>query len=377
MWGFMKKEEPEQALFERASYGSPGGGSCACGMMTASSAGGGTPWGGASLFDRYGSDASSPMKLLNMQTHTSRLRAQGVRLVCYLNTEVDRGRSVVVHLPEAEDTISEVIPYVQRKMNLDKRMKFAKKLYTPDGSPITSWEHLTSAAAAEIPIIVACGEPFDSTTIPTSMLAFQEHGGGRMAAQQVKHELQERRKKAAQLKADQVRAAGHGTTSSAAKSARVEAVERNRGQAAQMRHEFMENLLLRAAKQEELVTHVRTNNERHRLEREQRSAKLGMMSRERQLDQAEQRKRAQTHSLYEKQNQLQQLAAEKAEKAKEIRSKKKEASALAKEQLLESRKAAGLQRRVSHISRSVQKAEQEDGQLKLRQAQRDNIRIAS
>ena len=321
MWGFGKKEDTgggdSDALFERPGYDTGSPSRCgSCGMTTSSSAGNRTPGGGGSLFDRYAEGEAKPASVFNLQTHTSRLRAQGIKLVCYLNTEADRGRSVVVHLPEAEDTIAEVIPYIQRKMQLDKRMKFAKKLHTPDGSPVTTWEHLTSAAASETPIIVSCGEPFDSTTIPTSMLAFQEHGGGRGAAHQVKHELQERRKKAAQLKADQVRATGHGTTTTAAKSARVDAVERNRNQAAQMRHEFMENLLLRAAKQEELVTQVKSNNERHRAEREDRHARAGLVARDRALDQAEQRKRSQTHHIYEKQSQMQSIAAEKAERAK-------------------------------------------------------------
>jgi len=364
---------PDNALFERGgAYGSPK--KCACGS-TPSSAATHTPGGGGSLFDRYAASDPSAPKMLNSQTHTSRLRAQGIKLVCYVNTEVNRGRSTVIHLPEAEDTIEEVLPYIQRRMQLDKRMLYGQKLYTPDGSQISTWEDLTSAAAQEIPIIVACGEPFDATTVPASMVAFQEHGGGRLAAQQCKHELQERRKKAAQLKADQVRAAGHGTTSSAAKSARVESVEKNRNQAAQMRHEFMENLLLRAAKQEQLVTAVRANNERHKAAREARTAKTGLMARDRALDQAESRKKTQTHNIYEKQQAMQEEANEKAERAKEMRQKKKEATMMAKEQLAESRKASGLQRRVSHIARSVQKAELEDSQLKMRQQQREAIKV--
>jgi len=367
---------PDQSLFERGSYGagSPGkASSCACGATPSTSAAR-TPGGSGSLFDRYAASDPSGPKMLNSQTHTSRIRAQGIKLVCYINTEVNRGRSTVIHLPEAEDTIEEMLPYIQKRMQLDKRMLYAKKLFTPDGSLITTWEDLTAAAAQDIPIIVACGEPFDATTVPASMVAFQEHGGGRNAAQQCKHELQERRKKAAQLKADQVRASGHGTTSSAAKSARVEAVEKNRNQAAQMRHEFMENLLLRAAKQEQLVTAVRASNERHKAEREARAQKAGLTARDRAIDMAEQRKRAQTHNIYEKQQLLQEDANEKAERAKDIRERKKEATMLAKEQLAESRRAAGLQRRVSHIARSVQKAELEDSQLKMRQQQRDMIK---
>ena len=67
-------------------------------------------------------------------------------------------------------------------------MKYAAKLYTPDGTLITSFDALANYANAEIPIVVACGEPFDPTTIPVAMVSFQEHGGGRAAAAQVKHE---------------------------------------------------------------------------------------------------------------------------------------------------------------------------------------------
>ena len=231
---------------------------------------------GGTLFDKYAANDPTPKKLFNHQTHTSRLRAQGIKLICYLNTEVDSGRSVVVHLPEAEDTIEEVLPYIQIKMQLDKRMKYAQGLYTPDGNKIQTWDHLTSAAAAEIPIIVTCGEKFDALSVPQTMVAFQEHGGGRNAAQQTKHELQERRKKVSQQQAAAVRATGHGTQSSASKAARIEAVEKNRNQATEMRHEFMENLLVRSAQQEELVKSVKLNNERRRAEREERRAKVRM-----------------------------------------------------------------------------------------------------
>ena len=141
-----------------------------------------------------------------------------------------------------------------------------------------------------------------------------------------------------------------------------------------MRHEFMENLLLRAAKQEQLVMAVRANNERHKAEREARTNKTGLKAREAALDQTNERKRTQTHNIYEKQQQLQESANDKAEKAKEIRQKKKEATLLAKEQLAESKKAAGIARRVDHIQRSVQKAELEDSQLKNRQQQREMVK---
>lgn len=377
MFGFGKKKEeapaaapaPEPAgLFEKPAYSTPA--SPGCGMVTASTEASRTP---GTLFDRYGG-AESPGSDVHNATHTSRLRAMGIKLVCYLNTEVDRGRSTVVHLPTEEDTIEEVVPYIQRRMQLDKRMKYAKRLYTPNGTPVDTWEQLTDAAQRELPIIVACGEPFDPTTVPPTMVAFQEHGGGRSAAFTVKHELQERRKKAAQLKADQVRATGHGATSTAPKAAKHTLVETNRQQSAMLRHEFMENLLLRAAKQEEIVAHVKYNKEVMVAERQERVARNGIIAKEKAAMQGEQRKNEQAHHLYAKNQAHQAIAAEKAAKAKEIRLKKKEAAALAKEQLIESKKVAGQQRRVSHIARSVQKAELEESSLKQRQAQRDLVK---
>ena len=55
---------------------------------------------------------------------------------------------------------------------------------------------------------------------------------------------------------------------------------------------------------------------------------------------------------------------------------KKEATRRAKEQLLEARKAAGAQRRISYVSRSVEKAEREDAKLRMLQEQHDRNRLA-
>jgi len=360
-------------MFEKAAYQSPASSptKMASGNFPsqksrpAPRAGSPSP-GGSSLFDRYGANDGGGPKALNSQTHTSRLRAQGVKLVCYVNTEVNRGRSSIIHLPEAEDTIEEVLPYIQRQMKLDKRMKYAQKLFTPDGTQVSTFDQLANFANAEIPIIVACGEPFDTTTIPVAMVSFQEHGGGRAAAAQVKHELAERRKKASQLKADQVRAAGHGTNSVAAKSARMAAVEDNRNQAAAMRHEFMENLLLRAAKQEELVRNVRANNEVRKAERDARNARGAQMRAEK-YGEVGRAKNHSTHRIYEKQQQMAEANQEKAAKAALIREQKQQAAEFAKAQLAAKRKEEGDARRVSHIKRSVNKADSDESALKSRQ----------
>ena len=45
------------------------------------------------------------------------------------------------------------------------------------------------ASALDTPIIVGCGEPFDHSTVPQSLLSFHSHGGGRSAAKTVKKEI--------------------------------------------------------------------------------------------------------------------------------------------------------------------------------------------
>ncbi|KAL3898617.1 MAG: hypothetical protein SGPRY_012806, partial [Prymnesium sp.] len=416
------------------------------------------------LFDRHASPDEIAPRFRNGETLTSKMRMQRIKLVCYVNTEVNSSRSTVVQLPESQNSMGEVIAYVQKKMQLDKRMLYAKKLYTPNGTLITNWEDLTNAAAYEIPIIVSCGEPFDPTTVPASMVAFQAHGGGRAATQLCKQELQVRRKKAAHLKADQVRKAlsvctspssyssplsfssplfrllnplfiakiplhalhitSHSSTLSYSSHspppapyisshhkayssphtmhARVETLERNRDLAAHMRHEFMENLLVRAAKHEEAVSVIRNNNEKLRAERDARTHKTEVFARDRALEQAvlprytrvlipflardfvppfltqaEERKRAQSAIVYEKQQLLQDQANERAQRARKIRQKRKEGAQAVKEQLAEKRRLAGIERRVSHITRALQKAELEEFQLKVRQQQREAIKGGS
>mmetsp|Transcript_22659 Transcript_22659/g.56261 ORF Transcript_22659/g.56261 Transcript_22659/m.56261 type:complete len:140 (+) Transcript_22659:1-420(+) len=136
----------------------------------------------------------------------------------------------------------------------------------------------------------------------------------------------------------------------------------------------MENLLLRAAKQEQLISSVKANHEKARSERQARAQKTDHFARDRALEHAEERKRSQTYNIYVKQQLLQDQANEKAERARQIREKRKEGAQMVKERLAEQRRVAGIQRRVSHITRAVQKAELEEIQLKMRQQQREAIK---
>merc|ERR1719240_2022646 len=99
------------------------------------------------------------------------------------------------------------------------------------------------------------------------MLSFHLHGGGRAAPKVVKKELAEKKMRAAQLKADQVRASGHGLSNAAAHAAKLANIEANRESAAEMRHDYMNQLIARSAQQTELIRHVQSNNARLRADR--------------------------------------------------------------------------------------------------------------
>ena len=173
--------QQDPVLFERAAYRSPALRTGAIGMSDDMAVAGDA--GGASLFDRYASESSSRRMLSgNGATLTSRLRSTGKKLACYLNTECNRGRSTIIHLPEACDTLGEVFPLIQRRMRLDERMLYAAELFLPDGVKISNFKMLSEAAAIDTAVIVGCGEPFDGSTVPQSMLSFHQHGGGRDAA---------------------------------------------------------------------------------------------------------------------------------------------------------------------------------------------------
>ena len=325
--------------------------------------------GSTSLFDRYASESSSRRALNgNGSTLTSRLRSTGIKLTCYLNTECNRGRSTIIHLPEACDTLGEVFPLIQRRMGLDGRMLYAAELFLPDGAKIASYKQLHEMAQLDTAIIVGCGEPFDSSTVPQSMLSFHTHGGGRKAANVVKKELAEKKLKSSQLKADQVRASGHGLSNAAASAAKLASIETNREAAASMRHDYMNQLIARSAQQTELIRHVQGNNARLRADRARRdAAKKSVWSQERLQDLAENR-RKDANTWREKQEQEESLAAKRLDHAKQVRLRNQTDGKLAKSQLHDQRKAAGLERRMSYISRSVEKAAQEQDLVKAHQA---------
>ena len=102
----------------------------------------------------------------------------------------------------------------------------------------------------------------------------------------VKRQLNQKQKIAAHEKADTVRASGHGIypNSAAVVTARAEVVEHHKALAAQMRHEYMEQLMFRASQQRDLVDRVRENNEIHKLEHRASKQRRKEMMRDR-LDQ--------------------------------------------------------------------------------------------
>ena len=146
---------------------------------------------GGSLFDQYMSpaEARANRQLGHGETRTTRLRATGVKLSVYLNTEVNKGYATVISLPEDCDTLGEVLPKIQQQMQLDRRMLYAAELYLPSGEKITTYKQLIDAAALDTAIIVGCGEPFDPSSVPYDLLEFHLQGGGRQAAKKVKKQL--------------------------------------------------------------------------------------------------------------------------------------------------------------------------------------------
>jgi len=252
---------------------------------------------GTSLFDQYGPGGGSGWrrKFGHTGTRTSRLRETGTKLACYLNTECDRGRSTIIHLPEECDTMAEVLPKIQARMHLDGRMLYASELFLPSGEKIITFKQLVEAAEKDTAIIVGCGEPFDPSTVPYDILEFHLHGGGRYAARQVKKELHDKRVLDAHDKAETVRASGHGLTpnSIAVATARQNTVEQHHGQAAYMRHEYMEQLMFRASQQKELMDRVQENNLMHKLEHAESKVRRAEMERERMEKLAREREESQ------------------------------------------------------------------------------------
>ena len=225
-----------------------------------------------SLFSQYASPDGRPRRRGNATTRSAQLRANGVRLHCYLNCEgapslVGGGRqSTIVKLPDECDTIDEVLIKIQARMHLDARMLYASELYDVHGTPIRTMSQLTKLAVVDSPIMVGCGEPFDASRIPPDLLKIHDQGGGRKGAQKVQDDLRQKRMATQRQKAEKVREAGHGMSSEAVILARTQNIATNRAHVEEMRHKYMESILLRAAQQEDLMQSVKSNMAMHKME---------------------------------------------------------------------------------------------------------------
>lgn len=212
-------------------------------------------------------------------TKSSVLRKERVRLNVYLNQEGvgvpiiggPQGHGTIVMLPLECDTLEEVMPLIQLKLDLDKRMLYAAELWLPDGTYVTTYQELVDAAALSTPIIVGCGEPFDGSRVPMDLLEFHKQGGGRHAVHKVNSSLAFSRKNHKVERAENVREAGHGLlpNSLAVVTARTQNVEANREKAASMRQQYMESLQRRSAEVEGYKFSVRQNIQFHRMEKEE------------------------------------------------------------------------------------------------------------
>eukprot|EP00900_Chrysochromulina_parva_P023222 jgi/Chrpa1/5533/Chrysochromulina_OHIO_Genome00011173-RA len=205
-------------------------------------------------------------------TRSAVLRAAGVRLCCYLNQEMDRASSTIVQLPADCDTLEEVIPYIQKKLQLDKRMLFVAELFTPTGDLINSWDQLVQAAQTDTPIIIGCGEPFDAMRVPNALLEMHLNGGGRKAVKRVTRELKDKRLAERQDRAEMVRQAGHGVLPIAAANAREQKVESKHETANLMRQRYMQGLAYTQQQQQELLDSVYQNVTAQKMEAQESKA---------------------------------------------------------------------------------------------------------
>lgn len=253
-------------------------------MMAGGPGGGGSATG---LYDAYAGErfmkSTTSARVGHSPTRTSRLRSNIIKLSCYLNGEADRSRATVVRLPEEVDTLGEVIPKIHKRMGMDKRIAYAAELFLPDGRKIKTYRELVDAAELDHAIIVGCGEAFDPTTVPYDLLEAYLHGGGRDGLKKTNAELKEKQIIAAHEKADTVRSDGHGIypNSAAVVTARMEVVDNNKALAAQMRHEYMEQLMFRAEQQKALANIVQQNTKMHKIESQASKERRAEMDAER------------------------------------------------------------------------------------------------
>ena len=150
----------------------------------------------------------------------------------------------MIHLPAECDTLGEVLPKIQQLMHLDKKILYAAELFLPDGTKIDNFPMLISHADNHTAIIVGCGEAFDPTTVPFDLVEAYLNGGGREGPRRVNRQLAEKRLQSRHMQADSVRASGHGVfpNSVASVTARSATVASNAELAAEMRHEYMEQV---------------------------------------------------------------------------------------------------------------------------------------
>ena len=260
----------------------------------------------ASLFEKYSGNTSAvstrsgsgKKKMVgNATTRGAVLRSQGYRLTCYLNADGVGmssiggvgGHSTIVKLPMACDTFEEVLIKIQQALHLDKRMLFASELWRLDGTPVNDYKSIQQAAEADVPLVVGCGEPFDSSNKPQDLVQILNEGGGRKGSTKLLKDIREKRVAALKEKAEKVRSEGHGTDAKAVATARLQTTEQNREQVHEMRHRYMESLLIRAAMQQDLMSTVKSNMAYQQLEKaeskarqeEQRAARLEELANER------------------------------------------------------------------------------------------------
>lgn len=202
---------------------------------------------GPGLYERYvprPSSRSTVRSVGHSPTRSSRIRSQGTKLACYLNGFASSGGATMIHLPAECDTLGEVLPKIQQLMHLDKKILYAAELFLPDGTKIDNFPMLISHADNHTAIIVGCGEAFDPTTVPFDLVEAYLNGGGREGPRRVSRQLAEKRLQSRHMQADSVRASGHGVfpNSVASVTARSATVASNAELAAEMRHEYMEQV---------------------------------------------------------------------------------------------------------------------------------------
>ena len=305
-------------------------------------------WGGSgddagassSLYDKYAPTAESVRKGQHATTRSAQLRACGVRLNCYLNSEGvgvtyvggPKGHGTIVQLPVEVDTLEEVLQHIQLKLDLEKRLSFAADLFLPDGKIIKTWEELLDHSKRMTPIIVGCGEPFDGSRVPQDLLEFYLQGGGRDAIQKVNKELAKQRMYKRSDQAEAVREDGHGVypNSLAVVQSRTHTVEANREKANMMRQRYLEGLVRRHEEDQDYLRSAQQNIMFHKMEEDETRARREEWERDRMDRLNAERKSTRSECNQERKLQLEQRKAMHA-KIKEGKDKQKQKVKAAKE----------------------------------------------